>query len=414
MDHRFASYAWSLATAALCGLALAAAGCDSNEQSAEPAAADPPVDMSADVGVLDAGPPVDPCWREPASSAEFPPELAAALSTVLYEESESVEAELPFIWPPYGVVVGVTLGDGRQWFAADGITDFASQTPISTADRFRLGSITKTVVASAVMRHVEAGDWALDDAIEQWVPGFDLGPEVTLDRVLSHTAGVPNYTDNIAFLLRRTERVEPSDVVDFALATPSGIVPGEGFLYSNTGYYLLGMALEALEGRPLAEILADTLARAEVEGIWLEQYASAPNDCSLVQGHVNFDPAITDGFSASWAWAAGGLAAPIAEMCRWGQGLLVDDAVVAPDSLEVMLRVEPLSEPGGLLHGRGLQFRTVAGEQIVGHSGSTMGFATDLFVHRETGHCVAVLTNDFQGVPLDFADLLWAVLLGGG
>ena len=146
-----------------------------------------------------------------------------------------------------GVAAHVAVPTVGVWFGARGVQDVPNETPIDASAVFRIGSITKTFTAAAILQLVEEGALSLSDPIDVHVPGWDFGPEVTIERLLNHTAGVYNYTDDPGFLTDATEEVSPHEVIDFALAHGELFEPGTDYTYSNTGYFLLGPATEAVD-----------------------------------------------------------------------------------------------------------------------------------------------------------------------
>ncbi|MCA9537526.1 MAG: beta-lactamase family protein [Myxococcales bacterium] len=363
----------------------------------------PPVDAAPSTdAALAADARLDPCRAPPPPDPAFPLALAAELQAALDAHTRAAGAP--------GVVVGVALVDGATWAGAAGLADGNTGEPMTPSARFRVGSVTKTFTAALIMQHVEAGDWTLDDPIDAYVPGYDFGPEVTLARLLAHTAGVYNYTDDAGFLLRRTMPQSPRDIIDFALQHESGLAPGEAYLYSNTGYYLLGLALEAVEARPFPEIVRDRLLTPfGVDALWMEQYEPSPSSCDPVTGHVGGGTEVTEGFSMSWAWAAGGLVGPVGPLCVWARALFAGD-VVSPMSRSAMIEPTPQSIAAGEPYGLGVRVTERGGRPVLGHTGSTMGFRGELFFDPANGLCVTVETNDFTADPMPVAEAIWAVL----
>lgn len=388
-------------------LALALAGCDDGDgmpgvmpDAMTDAMADTIPDTIPDAmpdAMLD---PPDPC-RLPAPPP-VEPALAAALDAALAAGFDAAAAP--------GAAATVVLPDGRAWIGAIGRDDNRAPDPLPPHARFRVASVTKTFTAAAVLQHVEAGDWTLDDPIDDWVEGFDLGPGVTLGRLLDHTAGVFNYSDDASFLLRRTEPQTPEQVIAFALTHDPPFAPGEGYRYSNTGYFLLGLALEAIERRPFPEILRARLI--EPHGLahtWMQQSEPPPGGCDIGQGHVGFGTGVTEGFTMTWAWAAGGLAAPVGDLCLWARALF-GGAVLDPATLEAMIAPTPQSLAAEEPYGLGVYVTERAGRAVVGHTGSIMGFRGEVFFDRAAGVCVAVETNDFTARPEAIAEALWSAL----
>jgi CubicO group peptidase (beta-lactamase class C family) len=119
--------------------------------------------------------------------------------------------------------------------------------------RYQIASVTKQFTAAAVLRLAERGALDLDEPVTHFVEGLPPAyQEVTLRRLLNHTAGVPNFTE----VFRRFRRpLTPTQVVDSLAARPLLFKPGSGFRYSNSGYYLLGRVIEHTTGQSFGDYL---------------------------------------------------------------------------------------------------------------------------------------------------------------
>jgi CubicO group peptidase (beta-lactamase class C family) len=96
-----------------------------------------------------------------------------------------------------GVVVLVRIGE-RTWQGASGLSDLGAHRPARAGDRFRVGSVTKSFVATVVLQLVGEGRLGLDDTLERWLPGLVPGGErITVRELLQHTSGLYNYTDDL-------------------------------------------------------------------------------------------------------------------------------------------------------------------------------------------------------------------------
>lgn len=96
-----------------------------------------------------------------------------------------------------GAVLAVLTPDCGKWVGATGTS--TPGTALDPGDVLRIGSITKTFVATAVLQLVTAGTVSLSDPLEEWVPGFPNGTAITVRQVLNHTSGIFNYTDDTTF-----------------------------------------------------------------------------------------------------------------------------------------------------------------------------------------------------------------------
>lgn len=172
--------------------------------------------------------------------------------------------------------------DGR-WLGASGNADVTG-TEIGPTTRFRIGSITKPIVAALVLDAVSDGDISLDDTVSDLVPGtLRAEPPISVRMLLDHTSGVfdqlnegspadidslpdPELKAEARSLVRRYaggEQVIAPDRLLVALAETHDryFPPGSGYHYSNTNYQLAAMVLEAATGTSLADLMRERIVR---------------------------------------------------------------------------------------------------------------------------------------------------------
>lgn len=136
---------------------------------------------------------------------------------------------------------------------AFGVSDIATKTPATPRTRFRIASVTKMFTAVAVMQLVEAGRVGLDVPLATYLPAAPHAPEITVRQLLMHTSGLWNYGDE-AFASGRVSTPTTARAIVASVANrPLEHPPGTTFAYSNTGYVLLGLVVEAVTHRALAE-----------------------------------------------------------------------------------------------------------------------------------------------------------------
>ena len=156
-----------------------------------------------------------------------------------------------------GVVVHVRRDRSVVELAA-GRADLAEPRRMTTDDRFKVGSITKTFVATAVLQLVAEGRLHLGDTVARWLPGLVPGGDrITVRQLLMHTSGLFDYLDDprpFAPYLNGDFRHfwTPRQLVRIAVSHPPLFAPGTGFSYTNTGYVLLGLIAERADGERLA------------------------------------------------------------------------------------------------------------------------------------------------------------------
>lgn len=142
---------------------------------------------------------------------------------------------------------------------AVGLADIRAGAAMTPATTMMAYSMTKTITAVAVLRLVEAGRVGLDDAVNRFVPASPYGAGVTVRRLLTHTAGVPNPIPLRWVHLASTRDFNERAAFESVLRRHARLVstPGGRFRYSNLGYWLLGQLVEAASGRPFTTFVTD-------------------------------------------------------------------------------------------------------------------------------------------------------------
>ena len=232
---------------------------------------------------------------------------------------------------------------GLRWEGAAGRLGRGQGRCLRADDAFRVASTTKTVTAVVLVRLAGEGRVALDDPLagqlapellERWRGLGGLGA-ATPRQLLAHTAGLPNYFNDEAFLaLLRTqpERAwRPVELVDHAAAhgTPA-FLPGRGFAYSDTGFVIAGLLAEQVTGRALhelyRELVFDPLAMDET---WLEGHEPARR--SEVAHHFTEELDWTT-ISPTIDWAGGGVVTTGADLARFVRGLWAERSLTPAPS----------------------------------------------------------------------------------
>ena len=289
------------------------------------------------------------------------------------------------------VAAGVVRDGELVWSAGRG----ALEEPHDDV-QYRLGSITKTVTAVAVMRLREAGRLDLDDAVETHLPGTPFGNR-TVGQLLAHVGGV--RAESPTDWWERSPGLPFDELV--AQSSPADVPhpAGRRFHYSNLGYGVLGELLARLHGRPWAEVVREQVL------LPLGMTRTTPRPASrAAQGwavHPWADVLLPEPEHDAVAMApAGQLWATLADLGRFAAFLLDGAADVLPsavvEEMGVPAGVDP-SDPGWSAYGLGLQVIRVDGATVIGHGGSMPGFLAGVLVDRAAGVGAVALTNSTHG-----------------
>jgi CubicO group peptidase (beta-lactamase class C family) len=299
------------------------------------------------------------------------------------------------------LVAGVVRDGGLAWSAGRGAVDEPH-----TDVQYRLGSISKTVTAVAVLRLRDEGRLHLDDPLDRHVPDTPLGDR-SVGQLLSHLAGASAESPGGWW-----ERVPGGSLEDLALGAED-VVLGEArrFHYSNLGFGLLGELVARLRGRSWD----DAVTGEVLLPLGMTRTTPRPSG-RAAQGfavHPWADVVLPEPeHHAGVMAAAGQLWATLADLARFAAFLLGDTGdVLDPGTLEEMAvpaGVDP-SSPAWSAYGLGLQVLRVDGRTLTGHGGSMPGFLAGVFVDREEGSGGVSLADTTSGldalVPGLLADL---------
>ncbi|MCX4823563.1 beta-lactamase family protein [Streptomyces sp. NBC_01142] len=307
------------------------------------------------------------------------------------------------------------IRDGEQrWFGTAGVADTATGRMRLAQDRFRIGSISKTFVATVMLQLAAEGTLSLDDTADQWLPGMVRGHDhdggrVTVRMLLNHTSGIFNCTDDQEAQSGH-ETYTPELLVQIAMSHPAAFAPGTGWGYSNTNYVLAGMIIERATGRALAHEIAERITRPL--GL-TATYLPIGSDPAIDGPHSRHytklfrtDPGapVHDAteLDSSTFWAAGGMISTAEDLNRFFSALL-GGRILPPDQQRDMFTSIPTRD--WIPHATyGLGVSSVmlpCGETVWGMGGALFGSWSYTYGTRDGEHMVTANVNG------DWADGGW-------
>lgn len=321
-----------------------------------------------------------------AGAQDLPPPEPAVVATALFDNGSFDGL------PGLSVLVA---RDGDVLFEHGlGFADVPGQVPVTTKTKFRIGSVTKQFTASAILRLVEQGKLKLTDSLDKFLPNFPRGDEVTIHHLLTHTSGIPSYTDDPNFFSTVTEPISEDELVATiaAAANDYSFDPGSQFHYNNSGYFLLGHVVRKVSGQSLGDYLqatffgplgmsdtgmhsVDLQLEHEAKGYSIE--AGKPNDA------LNW--------AMSRAGGAGALYSTVHDLMKWNEAVF-SGKVLQQDTLkQAFTPVEPSGM--GMKYGYGWMMGQQRGLPTISHAGGLHGFVSYLVRFPEQKLTVAALHN---------------------
>ncbi|WP_030759858.1 serine hydrolase [Streptomyces griseus] len=363
------SAAVTLAAALVAGLApatTALAAPDATARSVAPAAADPAV---------------------PAPDMDG---VAAALKAAMADGAPGAMAR--FSGP-----------DGVESRTA-GVRDRVSGAPMDIHARFRIGSVSKTFSTVVLLQLVQEGRLELDQPVNRYLPGLLPDDRITVRHLLTHRSGLADYTNAMfadtvpGFEAVRNRVFSYQELVDLSLSEPRTTEPGVSYRYSNANFVVVGMLIEELTGRPVA----DAYQQRIFQPLKLRDTSYVHPDTRIrglhVRGYLHPDAAgepLVDSTeqTVSWARSAGAVISSPADLNTFTSALM-RGRLLSPAMLEAMTTVTPTDATNTRFYGLGLRrYDLSCGAQVYGHTGTVQGYYTYAFSTRDGRRSLSALAN---------------------
>lgn len=285
---------------------------------------------------------------------------------------------------------------------AYGSASYELGVPVSPAMRFGIGSVTKTFTAAAIELLAERGRLSLHDTLSKFLPGLVFGDSVTLEQLLEHRAGVPDYYGFPEYATRRTEPISLEQFATLVGGKPLDFKPGSEGRYSNSGYTLLAAVVERTSGMSYGVFL-----RTQVfEPLHLTETGNLADGGLVERLAPGYDP----GFppvrvqpaaytSRGWLAGNGSVYSTAADLLRWVEAIQSDRLVHS----------SRLPYPYGW--GKHVRF----GRDVLEQNGRIpAGYAAYLGTYPKEALTVIVLSNIQSAVVDQMGADLAALVLGEG
>ena len=303
--------------------------------------------------------------------------------------------------PVPGVLVGVWDANGRSYVHGFGYADLQAKRPLTITDHFRIGSNTKTFVASVILQLVREGKLRLDDPLSAFNIGVTIpnGAHITIRQILDMRSGlfeaydVPELN---AMDVTGSTRFDPHQIIRWAVAQKPYFAPGQGYHYSNTGYLIAGLIIEA--------VTHDTLEH-QIERRLLVPFKLTQTSVPATQA-MPAPSARGYGLDAKKQWEEVGDSTPVSLMGAAGD--MISDANDIRHWIKLFVNAQTGEAPGfsaiaqcklfdgNLGFGLGL---ACAGDDWYGYTGGLPGYNTAEYYSMKTGTTVLVWVDVQNGTP---------------
>lgn len=311
------------------------------------------------------------------------------------------------------VSIAIVKDDKIAYAQAYGDARLNPKTPARPEMRYKIGSNTKQITATAMLMLVDEGKVSLDDRVSRFFPELTRASEITIRQLLSHTSGYQDYypLDYVApFMARKTTA---QNILDIWAKKPLDFDLGTKWQYSNTNYTIAGMIVERIAGKPLIEFLrarifdplgmrspidADLQPWSDSDPLGYTRNALGPRREAQPEG-------------AGWLFSAGELAMTASDLARWDISL-INGRLLKPESLNALTTEVHLKDGAGTGYALGLGVTNRPGHRKWAHGGGTSGFVSQNFTLPDEHIAVAVLTNQDDSSAQEISAKIEQILVG--
>ncbi|MFD4852798.1 serine hydrolase domain-containing protein [Bacillus mycoides] len=309
-------------------------------------------------------------------------------------------------------ILAKTSNNGKTSSYTAGVADLSTKKSIKSEYRFRIGSVTKTFTATTVLQLVGENRIHLDDPIEKWLPGLIQGNgydgnQITIRQLLNHTSGIAEYLKSKdADIMNSKKTYTAEEIVKIGLSLPPDFSPGKGWLYSNTGYVILGMLIEKITGNSYAEEIEKRIIEPlDLSNTFLPGNSPVIPGKNHARGYMKIDETseLKDMtyYNPSLANSAGDMISNADDLNKFFSFLL-GGKLLKERELKEMLTTVPIEGKGvGDGYGLGIyETKLPNGVSVWGHGGAIPGFTT--FVGGVMGgkHTLAVNINSLGAMDV--------------
>ncbi|WP_329535731.1 beta-lactamase family protein [Streptomyces sp. NBC_01450] len=292
---------------------------------------------------------------------------------------------------------------------SEGVADRATGRAITTTDRFRVGSVTKSFSAVVLLQLVDEGKLDLDASVNTYLPGLLPDNRITVRQVMSHRSGLYDYTNDMfaqtvpGFESVRNKVFSYQDLVTLSLKHAVTNAPGAAYSYSNTNFVVAGMLIEKLTGHSVATEYQNRIFTPLnlTDTFYVHPDTAIPG--THANGYLTPDEAggaLVDSTeqTVSWAQSAGAVISSTQDLDTFFSALMSGQLMSAAQLAQMQQWTTVNSTQG---YGLGLRRRDLScGISVYGHTGTVQGYYTYAFASKDGKRSVTALANTSNNVDV--------------
>jgi CubicO group peptidase (beta-lactamase class C family) len=287
-----------------------------------------------------------------------------------------------------------------------GMANLEHGIPITPETVFRIASVSKQFTAMSLLLLEQDGALSLDDDIRKYLPAMpDYGRPISIRHLVQHSSGIRDY-EGITSLMGIADEdtyIEQEVMELLARQKALNFAPGERYLYSNSGYLLLGEIVERVSGKTLREFVEQRIFRP----LGMRVSTIRDDHTEMIENRASgYAPLEDGGFRIAESHydlvGDGSVFTTARDLYRWDQNFYhhkIGGENVAASQHETLV----LNDGQAMFYAAGLEIGAYGGLRFVAHSGSWVGFKAQLLRFPEQRFSVICLCNDESAKPTALA-----------
>ena len=306
-----------------------------------------------------------------------------------------------------------------------GLANAEKQLSNNNMTQFRIGSASKQFTSMLIMQLVKEGKIAVDDSVGKFLPEYIHG-KVTIQQLMTHQSGIPNYTNNEEYLAKTVvKKYSPAELVRLFCSDSLEFEPGTAFHYSNSGYVVLALVIEKITGTSYAGVLKEKIfAPLGMNNSFFG--SDFPLAANMAIGYINDQPELA--YAVENIAGAGGITSTTEDLLLWNHALSsapfkssasslssasrnTSASLLSDDEIKELFKPRVEWKEWGADYGYGwmidrLSFKASAKHTIQFHPGTEPGFYSMLIRQPDKGIVIILLNNKGEFPRFEMSDLI--------
>jgi CubicO group peptidase (beta-lactamase class C family) len=294
----------------------------------------------------------------------------------------------------------IELNKGYGW------KDVKSKTLHDSASIFQIGSITKQFTAAIILKLQEEGKLSVSDPLSKYLSDYPIGNKITLYHLLTHTSGIDDYTKHFKpfqFIIKKT--VDKQKVINSFKNEPLAFEPGTQFQYSSSNYYLLGIIIEKITGRPYEQVVRESIfTPLQMTHCGFDfRNLSTPFKATGYSVFYNGRQTEAADMDSTVLYSAGGIYSTAGDLYKWIKAV-AHQQILTPHSWTLALT------PNKGNYGFGWAIDSLYGRKYITHTGVTANFSSLLLYFPDEDISLILLSNtagNLWNTGIDISQILF-------